>query len=112
MFFGNQTVNRDDDADGDGFSNRAEYLAGTNPLDADSLLRVAPTQQGVPNNQLRFSWPTVSGVNYQVQYKDSLNAGEWQPMSGTNTLSGTNAERVETISGFSRRFYRIIIMEP
>lgn len=52
------------DSDGDGMSNRDEFLAGTDPTNPNSVLRVRlqPTAQG-----LYLNWNTQLGLMYQVQ---------------------------------------------
>jgi hypothetical protein len=57
------------DADGDGFSDCAEFIAGTNPTNAVSHLRLLPPtvfyHGAYP--KLRFQWPSVPGRAYQLQ---------------------------------------------
>ena len=55
------------DADGDGMSNLEEYLAGTNPTNAASSLRITGVmRQG--NGHITLSWSSVGGTRYRVQY--------------------------------------------
>ncbi|RME92351.1 MAG: fibronectin type III domain-containing protein [Verrucomicrobia bacterium] len=60
------------DVDGDGARNVDEFLAGTDPTDTASVLRVniAPTDQGI-----LLSWPAVVGSVYQLQV--STNLTQW-----------------------------------
>jgi len=57
------------DTDGDGVSNLNEFLAGTDPTDAHSVLRVElqPSHQG-----LFLNWNTQPGLLYQVQTSPNL----------------------------------------
>jgi Tol biopolymer transport system component len=59
-----------DDADGDGFNNWQEWIAGTDPMDAASALRLrlaALTTSGVT-----LTWQSVNGVSYLLQRGSDL----------------------------------------
>jgi hypothetical protein len=61
----------DADEDADGSSNRAEFLAGTNPLIDTSAFRAGTIS--VPNaTQLQLSFDSVPGRSYQLQHSDLL----------------------------------------
>src|SRR5207249_4120365 len=67
QYFGNPTIAvASDDDDGDGFSNLAEYLAGTNPRDADSRLRITQIQAD-QGPGVTLAWPSVSNRIYTVE---------------------------------------------
>ena len=59
-------IRASDDSDGDGVSNLAEYRAGTDPANAEDVLKVVITagQDGAPTQLSFFSVP---GKTYQVQ---------------------------------------------
>jgi hypothetical protein len=59
----------DDDSDGDGALNADEFLAGTNPMDAQSVLRtsITPGQIG-----LLVTWTSQPGFLYEVQVSTNL----------------------------------------
>lgn len=65
QYFGNLNANPGDDADGDRISNLGEYLSGTNPTDAGSLLKLLNIAR--TNNDVRLDWMTVGGHSYVVQ---------------------------------------------
>lgn len=62
------------DSDGDGMSNLNEFLAGSDPTNAASVLRVQ-LQQG-----LYLNWNTQTGLIYQVQ--GSTNLEDWTNLGG------------------------------
>ncbi len=93
------------DADGDGASNWQEYVAGTNPMDAASVLQLTPVP---PAGGFTVQWPSVVGKSYVVQCSSSLFSTNWAtiisniPGTGqTMQLSDTNG------SGPPARFYRV-----
>jgi hypothetical protein len=65
------------DSDGDGMPDWMELLAGTNPYDSNSVLRITGLVNG---NQI--SWSSVSNINYQILGTSNLLA----PMSVLSPL--------------------------
>src|SRR5262249_50666565 len=61
------------DPDGDGLSNAREQLLGTDPRDAASAVRL--TLEPIGRDRFRFSWPTVAGKKYSLEYTDRLQSG-------------------------------------
>ncbi len=98
------------DSDQDGMTNLEEYLAGTDPLDAES--RLALEEITVAETiTLRFIAAAQRG--YLVQFKNALNEGSWE----TLTLIPAGAEsRVETVidsTPATARYYRLsVVWEP
>jgi hypothetical protein len=75
------------DSDRDGANNLQEFLAGTNPTNAASVLRVslASTPQG-----MFLSWNTQPGLTYQVQVKTNLAQTTWSNLGSLRYAAGTN----------------------
>jgi glycosidase len=65
------------DPDNDHFTNIQEYLAGTNPRDPFSLLRIV----GLSGGGQRITWQSVPGKRYQV-YSTPSPAIAFEPLSG------------------------------
>lgn len=90
------------DTDGDGVSNLLEFLAGTNPVDARSVLKlsIGSSPQGY-----RLNWSTQPGLVYQVQVADRL--GAWSNY-GAPRLAATNTDSVAVSGPASSAFYRVL----
>jgi uncharacterized protein (DUF2141 family) len=92
------------DTDGDGMSNRAEYIAGTNPRDPASYLKV---DQVSANSPAQISFQALSNRTYSVQFTDDLNAPAW---TGLVDILARTTNRIETIidsTPATNRIYRI-----
>jgi hypothetical protein len=97
------------DADGDGASNWHEYIAGTDPTDGNSLLRVSTDQAVAQQKQdCVVRWPSVAGKQYVIERSTSLFGPNWIPVS-TNTGSGADMEFHDT-SSTAVHFYRVHVI--
>jgi hypothetical protein len=98
-----------DDADHDGVSNLQEYLAGTNPTNAASALRI--TSLSAASNGVRLSWTTVGGKKYALQTNSALSApfSDLSPVIVTPGTSeaATNFLDPTAISNAPARYYRV-----
>ena len=100
------TDDADEDDDGDGLSNRQEYLAGTNPLDPTSYLRIDGA--GSPGG-IRLRVRAVAGRSYTIQYRDTLDAGQWSALTNIAAQAADHAtEILDALPvGVAKKFYRL-----
>ncbi|HZI30858.1 MAG TPA: choice-of-anchor J domain-containing protein, partial [Candidatus Binatia bacterium] len=105
-YFGSATVNRTQltDTDGDGMTDYAEFIAGTNPTNAASNFRFLSAEMQT-NREVNLRFSTVPGRLYQLESSTNLQAWEtnapWlQAGSGTMSLKATN-------NAPGVRFYRV-----
>lgn len=106
--FGNTSRDGAADWDGDGQTDLAEYLAGTDPKNAASKLQV-DRQLTVNGVNATVRWSAVAGKKYRVQYKDEVTAA-WLYLPGDVTAAGPTASKLDdTITNQARRFYRVVL---
>ncbi len=58
----------------------------------------------------RLSFDTVTGQNYQVEYRDSLTSGDWLPLGDPRSGTGATLNHDDTPpDGVGSRFYRVAV---
>jgi hypothetical protein len=97
------------DADSDGFSNRAEFLAGTNPLDANSKLVLTISNSTSGKRILR--WKREDYRSYTVLEASSLTDASPFVEAGSASVESVGTENQCTVqdSGASTKFYKVEI---
>ncbi|MBN1268996.1 MAG: DUF11 domain-containing protein [Kiritimatiellae bacterium] len=113
----------DGDHDGDGADNYTEYVAGTQPTNANSAFRVTDVIGTGASTEHRVEVATEPGLQYTIEFKDSLQS-TWSPFANpangigtwleTNTVSTAyqflDDEGAQTTGGpppDQRRYYRV-----
>ena len=98
------------DRDGDGQSNAAEQSAGTNPLDATSVLKATAISRS--GNDIIITVATVIGKTYQLETSTTLAPLSWSAVGGTVPAIATSTNFTHTNgAGDTRRFYRARVVE-
>ena len=117
QYFGHSPLTaeeKESDTDGDGLSNVAEYLAGTNPVDPANVLKIMATAwRG--SNQLALQFQCVSGKTYGIQYSRDLHS--WQEVAAPlwHSLDTGLCEWVDDgsqtggLEGGIPRYYRVVV---
>ncbi|HEY5043713.1 MAG TPA: S8 family serine peptidase [Verrucomicrobiae bacterium] len=105
-FFGSAAATRTQrtDSDGDGMSDYAEFIAGTDPTNPAS--RFYFTGETAQSNLVQMQWTVVTNRLYQVNVSNNLQA--WQPATGW--LQASNAPTMTytvTNTSSGARFYRV-----
>ena len=103
---GTQLLAPDADADGDGMTNRGEDFAGTDPLDAASVLRILSLNSGN-----LVTWSSVTGKSYQVQVTADLNT-LMRVASPVIIATNSTTSFLDTSATNGAGFYRIRLLVP
>jgi hypothetical protein len=108
-YFGYIGVDPRGDADGDGMSNLAEYMAGTDPADRNSAFRFE-TFQAMPAGGMKLQWQSAEGHHYSLlRYSNLLSTSPTVIQSNIpataplNTLIDTNGPPGSVF------FYRLLL---
>jgi subtilisin family serine protease len=111
-YFGHLTgTDPNADPDHDGMSNLAEWVAGTNPTNAASCLRLTVLSASNSNSTV-VSWSSVAGKNYWLERSTNLLTG-FNSIVSTNiaATAPTNILTDTAILPASTRFYRVGVQQ-
>lgn len=100
----NNAGDRTVDADSDGMQNWAEYIAGTDPTNALSYLKVDLTAAASAAS-VRFG--AISNKTYTLQFTDNLEANAWQKLIDLPARATNRTEVFPDPAWLPTRYYRI-----
>ena len=97
------------DADGDGLTNVSEYLAGTDPGDAASALRL--TAVNLANSKMSLVFEASQGRLIEIQSTPALGQAAWKSVLEVDVKSdGPQQVEVDLPAG-EAQFFRLLLVE-
>ena len=98
------------DFDQDGSTDLAEYLAGTNPVDGQSVLEVLQITS-VNTGQRQLIWSAQPGKSYRLEYKTELSGATWISLGQIITATTPTASAFDSAATAEKRFYRVALVQ-
>ena len=113
-YFGTTNENANADPTGKGMTIAQDYLAGTDPTNADSILRITDGSFSSGGTSVTLTWDSVATRYYYLQKALNLNSNIWtdsglglvSPSAGSTTTAGF------TDTNAPMRFYRVEAVRP
>ncbi|MFZ0826567.1 MAG: hypothetical protein WAO02_04010 [Verrucomicrobiia bacterium] len=113
-YFGTTNINPNADPTGKGMTIGQDYLAGTDPNNANSVLRITDGSFSSGGTSASLTWESVPTRFYYVQKNLNLATPSWtdsglglvSPSAGSTTIAGF------TDTNAPARFYRVEAVQP
>jgi Chitobiase/beta-hexosaminidase C-terminal domain/NHL repeat len=101
------------DPDNDGCPNWKEYLAGTDPTNADSRLRLSGLQPrwASGKKQVALQWLSAPGKRYVIESTADLGSGQWTTVAAGVLGDGNTKEYIDSDLGQATQYYRVRLQE-
>lgn len=96
-------VDASQDADGDSMSNLAEYIAGTDPHDATSYLKLDSIQTNADGIALDFN--AVASRTYSLQFRTTLDSDSWSVLASIPARATNHIEHITTPAAVGTNYY-------
>ena len=109
--FGTTAVDPNADPDHDGASNYAEYIAGTNPNDANSVFKFSKAQF-LGGGITQLQWPSATDRFYTVMQANGLNAGFTAIATNLAATPPTNTRLVTNSTTGGPYFWKLNVVYP
>jgi len=93
------------DPDGDGFNNQAEYISGTVPTNALSLLKIESVT--LTSGGSTITWQSAPQKRYQVWSRRDVANDSWRTVGSPITATNSLTQFADVSATNSFRFYRI-----
>lgn len=114
LFPGLSSLPFNTDSDGDGVSNQSEAIAGTNPFDASSLLKIVNFDSDAnPPTEFTIAFSSLAGKRYQAETSETLEPDSWEDLGPVITASADTSAMtysVDSISSPDTKFFRIKVL--
>jgi hypothetical protein len=96
------------DPDGDAFTNRQEYIAGTKPKDPSSYLHIEEVTREASDFVIRFK--AVGDKSYSIEGRSRFGDDEWEPILDLSPQGATKMlEILDPLSADpDQRYYRVV----
>ena len=104
--FGDLSRTGDGDFDGDGATDRDEFVSGTDPKDPRSVLRLVIGGSDTVGSVL-LTWRTAVGIAYQVQ-RGGPGSGSWEDV-GALVVGDAAVAQVKASPGADAVFFRLVV---
>jgi hypothetical protein len=105
-FFGNSAAaDPDADSDGDGMPNWHEYVAGTDPANELSYLKINLITEG---EGATLAFGAISNKTYSIQFTEELQFGSWSRMTDVAAHPTNRVEFISDPGYVTNRFYRVV----
>lgn len=113
-YFGTTNINANADPTGKGMTIAQDYIAGTNPNNVNSLLRITAESIASGGTNVSLTWESVPTRVYLIQKDGNLATNNWVD-SGLGLISpsaGSSSTAGFTDTKASDRFYRVEVVTP
>lgn len=105
------TMNGTSDYDGDGQSDKAEYIAATNPLSPNSALKITRINKLTNVNSVEMEWTSSPARVYDLEGKPNLMDTNWIYLGTVpGATGGSTAQAIE--AGVPQAFFRVGVKLP
>jgi hypothetical protein len=95
------------DSDGDGMSNLEEYIAGTDPTNPESCLKIQKTKSG---NDLQLQFISISNHTYSVQFNNAIINSNWTSILDLAARKTNNIITTSNIIQGTSGYFRLVTL--